>query len=260
MDAPHVEETCIVCGERLEYSFSKTFADFDLGRVDYAKCPECGFMASVTHMRMSFGEWLSLNGSYHSFHGGEEAPDDPRWVRRLRLQSRLIAELAEKGVLSVKRPWLDYGCGDGKLCDMLAGRGLEALKYDRYMTAFPGLIDERQLEAGRPYDLVISTAVFEHLLRREDLDFIPGLLSDKGALALHTWAAATVPEDPSWFYLLPVHCSFFSNMSMSILFRDWGFQCSLYHPEARMWFWLREDAELELEGFVFEHGFVDYWP
>ena len=79
-----------------------------------------------------------------------------------------------------------------------------------------------------------------------------------------------VPRDPNWFYLLPVHCAFFTNTSMQILFEKWGFSSSLYAIDARMWFWFRSEAEgtaialrraglLHDEGYRFKHGFVDYW-
>lgn len=250
---------CMICGTAMTPCFSKTFSRLGLGKVDYVKCPGCGLVISKTHHLMAPEEWNRLNSEYHSFHGGDEAPDDTRWVERLSTQSRVIRDLWGRGLLPDDRGWVDYGCGDGKLCDMLAERGLSVFKYDRYMEPRGDMLSDAEIERRRPFDAVITTSVFEHLRGRRELEDIHGLLSPDGVFILHTWVAETVPLDPGWFYLLPVHCAFYSNRSMDILFREWGFKSSLYHTEARMWFWFRDEKELDIDGFEFKKGFVDYW-
>ena len=101
------------------------------------------------------------------------------------------------------------------------------------------------------------------------LSEIVDLVADAGVMAVHTLVRESIPPDPSWFYLLPVHCSFFTNKSMQILFDKWGFESSIYHIESRMWFWFRQDSDrigsmLEKEGWklgevYFKKAFMDYW-
>jgi hypothetical protein len=125
------------------------------------------------------------------------------------------------------------------------------------------------------YKLVINSAMFEHVIDRESLDFVDGLVADDGVLMLHTFISATVPQDPNWFYLEPhVHTAFHTNRSMDILLGDWGYAASVYAPEARSWFIYKRNApqldlleekirqinaELQREYFFFKRGFVDYW-
>ena len=83
-------------------------------------------------------------------------------------------------------------------------------------------------------------------------------------MALHTLITEEIPRDSNWFYLYPVHVSFFTNKSMKILFNKWGFKSSLYHPESQLWFFFKETKEFD-QGFLNEHnlfykdGFMDYW-
>jgi hypothetical protein len=121
------------------------------------------------------------------------------------------------------------------------------------------------------FDFVITTAVFEHLTLREQFDYVEALLSENGVLGLHTLVCENVPADPTWFYLLPVHCAFHTNRSMEILFRQWGYACSVYNVAAETWLWFKNDsqeveavigwANLRADGphYVFKRGFVDYW-
>lgn len=167
-------------------------------------------------------------------------------------------------------PWIDWGCGDGKLADALSAAGLTTRKYDEFMGAGrAGWLTEAELEQGA-FDLVVSTSVFEHFRRPADVEKVLALVGDSGVCALHTLVRELVPEDPGWFYLLPVHCAFYTNASMQVLFDDWGFSASLYAVDARMWFWFRgcvDEVERSLpglgllpeQGFHFKRAFVDYW-
>ena len=121
------------------------------------------------------------------------------------------------------------------------------------------------------FDFVITTSVFEHFTRREQFDFVQALVSKNGVLGVHTLVCENVPADPRWFYLNPVHCAFHTNRSMEILFRQWGYACSVYNVDAQLWLWFKNDpqdveaaigrANLRAGGlyYVFKRGFVDYW-
>jgi hypothetical protein len=117
---------------------------------------------------------------------------------------------------------------------------------------------------------VFNTSIFEHIRNRETLNSINDLVAEDGILAIHTLVTEVIPQDPNWFYLLPVHCSFFTNKSMQILFDGWGYKASIYHVPSRMWFWFKKRSNFlndlfnsgllnSQEGFYFKQGFMNYW-
>jgi hypothetical protein len=116
---------------------------------------------------------------------------------------------------------------------------------------------------------VFNTSIFEHIRNRKTLNSINALVAEDGILAIHTLVTEVIPQDPKWFYLLPVHCSFFTNKSMQILFDAWGYKVSIYHVPSRMWFWFKKRSDFlndlfdsgllnSQEGFYFKEGFMNY--
>jgi len=265
-------QECLVCASPVHRFFSKDFAgDCGLGEVSYTRCGECGFVSSRTHQEMTEEQWKTLNARYHGGYLGKKSnSDDPRWLERISAQADVIGRLAQASLLPQVRPWVDWGCGDGKLADLLSDAGLATGKYDEFMGArAAGWATTDELQPAS-FDFVISTSVFEHFRRSSDFSRVLELVGSSGVVGLHTMVREAVPRDPNWFYLLPVHCAFFTNTSMQILFEKWGFSSSLYAIDARMWFWFRSEAEgtaialrraglLHDEGYRFKHGFVDYW-
>jgi SAM-dependent methyltransferase len=268
---------CFICQGSCVPYFSKSFAFHGLSLVEYVKCTACGLVISKTHFEMPQSQWERLNEAYHAAYLGTTASnDDPRWLERLDQQRSLIEKFYDAGVIAHQLPWLDYGCGDGKLSQLLAERQLSLLNFDRYCipsVAHQSKVYLSEVELSRTkYDLVVSTSVFEHVRSIETLDEMNRLVSPNGVFAIHTWAGATVPVDPGWFYLLPVHCVFYSNRSMQLLFRRWGYAASVYHVGARMWLWFRkppvaaiQDAVARFNAaggfkeFFYKEDFVDYW-
>lgn len=205
--------------------------------------------------------------------GTPENQDDPKWEVRLTAQAATIVKLAKSNLLVRELPWVDYGCGDGKLANLLTECKLLTLKFDRYMfLGSKGYLTEADLTSTK-YSVVINTSVFEHVRSIETLDKIAGLIAEAGVLALHVLVRESIPQDPTWFYLLPIHCAFYTNKSMQILFDRWGFDSSVYHLESRMWFWFKKNDDalstfkkiIEQEKvagineFYFKKGFMDYW-
>lgn len=265
------ESRCMVCGGTGRHSFSKEFAGLcGLDRVNYHCCDGCGFTWSDTHFRMSPVDWKAVNDFYHRrYFGSEHNADDPRWMERLREQQAFLLPLWREGIFDNSLEAMDYGCGDGKLADMLTASGLPTRKYDKYINhEKPDYLSDGDLQPGR-FGLVINTSVFEHVLALETLDEIAACVNPRrGVLAVHTLVSEKVPRDPAWFYLLPVHVSFFSNRSMSLLMRRWHFEASLYDVEARMWLMFREEAVARRAFNVarttgrdvyVSAGFADYW-
>ncbi len=219
-------------------------------------------------------QWARVNQLFHSkYQGSEHDANDPSWRRRLQAQANTLADLAMAGLIPRRLPWLDFGSGDGSLSMLLASRLAEPRlqNHEPYLPR-AGNTDTTALRP-RSFSFVVSTSVFEHLRTRAQLDEIAGLVADDGAMGLHTVVAETVPTDPDWFYLLPVHCSFFTNDSMARLFEQWGFTTSLYDVEARLWIWFKQDSAAverivaslnsrpgpDTSRYHFKRGFMDFW-
>ncbi len=262
---------CEICGGAAHFDFAKRFDSFGLTEVEYWRCESCGFVLSRTHAEMSAPDWVRMNALCHAaYQGTEDNPLDPRWKSRLAAQAGFIAASASGGLIDPAGRWLDFGCGDGSLSELLSStHGLDLGKYDSYMAGDEGYLDAAALQPGG-FDFVITTSVFEHLTRRDQWDRIEALVSPHGAFAVHTLVAERVPSDPDWFYLQPPHCAFFSNAAMARLFDDWGYRCSIYSVEASLWVWFRSDPDEVLEKLqplnhaglgpvVFKPGFADYW-
>lgn len=254
------------------FFFSKNFNAYTLGQVQYWKCRNCGFTISKTHYDLPNEAWQELNFQYHKAYQGKKSnSDDPNWADRLHIQALVLSDLTDIGLLGRSTRWLDFGCGDGKLSSFLKeSYGIDLLKYDRYMPPQLDFLTDDDLKTGA-FDFVLTTSVFEHFTRREDYDFVESLVSNTGTLGLHTFVSESTPNDPSWFYLLPVHCSFFTNKSMRILFEQWGYKASIYNVEARLWLWFKSDPT-EIQSIIeranrrsnapkyfFKNDFVDYW-
>lgn len=272
---------CLICTGKVTPYFQKDFKGvFELQNVKYERCTRCGFCFARTLYELDDNIWSRLNNNFHS--QVFEVEKDPECIKipsnspirlmrergltRLRKQANTLLTLAKHKIISNKRPWLDWGCGNGSLANHITSQGYPVSKYDKYMySEHSDYIAETELKT--PFNLVINTAVFEHVRHRSTLDEILKPLSDDGAFALHVWVAEDVPINDSWFYLLPVHCSFYTNQSMKILFKEWGFKSSIYHLPSRLWIWFRKEPD-SLQPFIktqipgewfYAKDFVAYW-
>ena len=261
---------CIICHSPMSYSFTKRFDQYGLGEVDYWRCASCEFCASKTHFEMSDARWSELNLAFHSDNNARE--DNP-YNRNQRYfhQATMLQLLARSGQIAAGK-WLDWGCGVGSVARLLHELfGQTLLTFDRYVEPQIHAQREDQLTSCG-YDLVLNTAVFEHVRSRATLDEIESYVAPHGALAVHTLVRGVIPKDESWMYLLPVHCAFHTNRSMQRLMDDWGYRCSVYNEHAKLWVMFKQPAEavqprvealnrlLGWEYLHFKPGFVDYWP
>lgn len=262
---------CMVCAGPVTPFMSKHFhGDCGLNEVQYDRCNDCGFVFSRTHFLMDDATWSGINEAYHlNYFQTDNNPDDPRWLERINAQREAIATLYRAGSIPAHLGAYDYGCGDGKLADLVTASAFKVCKYDRYIAgdASDYLTDE-DIEAGG-FGLVINTSVMEHVRDLETLDAIARSVDPReGILAIHTLVAEHVPQDPDWFYLLPVHLAFFTNRAMEILTERWGFRASVYAVAPRMWFLFRDEEQAQQacevlrgsgEAVSWKAGFVDYW-
>lgn len=260
---------CIICNFSMNYYYTKQFNDYELNQVDYWQCPNCGFCASKTHFDMSEKEWSNLNDAFHSqSHFAKNNPYNRN--QRYFNQALMLSLMVKHELLNVGR-WLDWGSGIGAASLLLKNYfDLELLTYDKFYTPLVNSISIDELKP-RTFDLVVNTAVFEHVRNRDTLDEIESYVGDTGCFAVHTLIPETVPKDPEWMYLLPVHCAFHTNKSMGILMNDWGYKCSVYNEKSKMWVLFRDKANVirpkvdELNKSLgwdylhFKEGFMDYW-
>lgn len=261
---------CIICGSRQTYAFSKHFGRYRLTDVDYWTCERCGFTASKTHVDMSGTAWAQLNLDFHNDHF---ARDDNPYNRNQRYfnQALMISLLTRWGLVHGGE-WLDWGSAEGRLSAQLERHfGLVLHNFDRYLAPALRAVEEAALTPGR-FDLVVNTAVFEHVRSRETLNEIHALVSTNGCLAVHTLVCGGIPRDPDWMYLLPVHTAFHTNRSMELLMSQWGYTCSVYNEHSKLWVMFRGEASdverrvnefnefLGWEYLHFSVGFMAYWP
>ena len=260
---------CIICESSMKFFFSKDFGTYDLTGVDYWKCSNCGFCASKTHFDMLSDEWAALNDTFHSDnHYREDNPYNRN--QRYFNQALMLSLMSKKGLIENGR-WLDWGCGIGSVSLLLRDYfDSELMTYDKYFSPQLNAISKEKL-IENDFNLVVNTAVFEHVRTRSTLDEIESYVSDSGCFAIHTLVPGSVPQDPNWMYLLPVHCAFHTNKSMEILMKQWGYSCSTYNEHSKMWVLFREDIEsvqlkvnvlnrsLGWDYLHFKNGFMDYW-
>lgn len=260
---------CIICDSSMNYFFTKNFNAFGLKDVDYWKCSNCGFSASKTHFDMTYEEWDSLNYAFHSeSHYREDNPYNRN--QRYFNQALMLSLMSKQGLIESGR-WLDWGCGIGSVALLIKDYfDIELMTYDKYFTPQINSIHEKML-VDKGFQLVVNTAVFEHVRDRDTLNEIESYVSDTGCFAIHTLVPEAVPKNPNWMYLLPVHCAFHTNKSMEILMEQWKYNCSVYNEQSKMWVLFREETKevqarvdklnnsLGWEYLHFKNGFMDYW-
>lgn len=256
---------CFVCGGDMSPFMKKSFALKYLDTCEYVRCENCGLVVAKTLYEMPRAQWEALNHECHAAYQHTDAlAIDPRWLERLHAQAEILARLINIGVLEKSARAVDYGAGDGKLSDYLAEKisAPRLLKFDAYMGDENYLPPENLTPAT--FDFVITCSVFEHLLGADDVEKIFALLKDDGIAALHTLVCEEIPRDPNWFYLQPVHATFWTNAAMKKTFRRYGFKGCAYHVESRLWLMFRDEQKfLRLKNsaadFVFADDFIDYW-
>ncbi len=272
------KNSCIICNSEMKFYFQKekycapSMESFtrNLIPVQFDECSECGFLTSKTHKDLSHDEWEKLNTEFHHFSetGGRDRTgfNQPPYAD----QAMMIELLACNGLIDTTS-MLDYASGYGTLSHIQRKYfNREIPCYDRYVrNPAHQYIDEPQKKA---WSTVINSAMFEHVLTRQDLDDVNALVSDTGSLLIHTVVVERVPQDPDWFYTdVPVHTVVHTNRSMSLLMQQWGYQSSIYSPKSKTWALLKRphsevkpivdeiNNELQTRYLYSKEGFVDYW-
>ncbi len=268
---------CIICCSNSRYYFSKTYSEspFDnmmryIGEVDYYKCENCGFVISCTHAQLNEKQWENLNYSFHSYienSNNEKKGNQPPYAE----QAMMLSFLGKNRIIRID-DIVDYAAGYGTLSKILFKyHGIKIKKFDKFIQNENQdvYINEKELKT---YKTVINSAMFEHILKRSDLERLNNTVAVDGCLIIHTVVCENVPNDPNWFYLRqPVHTAFHTNRSMEILMKQWGYRSSIYSPQSKCWVLLKDkiekvekkidqlNNELQHPWFYCKNGFVDYW-
>lgn len=272
---------CLICESRMEYYFSKEYiekpySDYmkEIGKVDYYRCKNCGFVISRTHIEMENVKWEKLNDIHHYFEKQKqdtleseknESPNPPPYLQ----QAAMINLLQKNGILSQENI-LDFAGGYGTLQNILEKYyNIFSLIYDPFVNS-PGKKYVKKEELGK-YKTVLNSAMFEHIRNRNDLDNVNRLVDEDGSLIIHTVICENIPKDGNWFYINPVHCAFHTNKSMDILMNQWGYISSIYCPTSKCWVFFKKEpnnltekiininVELQEPYLYYKKGFVDYW-
>ena len=268
---------CMICDSGSSYYFSKTyqehpFDDFmrDIGKVDYYKCNRCGFVISKTHSELDAAQWNELNDKFHHYHensGIDKQINQPPYPE----QAMMLSLLGRNKIIDTES-MIDFAAGYGYLSNILSKyHDLHLPIFDPYIQNSNSMRYIRKVEL-KTYKTVINSAMFEHVVKRADLDQVNNLVDPDGCLIIHTIVCENVPNDPDWFYLRPsVHTAFHTNKSMEILMKQWNYRSSIYSPKSKCWVLLRDtieriegtittlNEELQSAWFYCKNGFVDYW-
>ena len=205
---------CIICNAQAEYYFSKTYTEHpydelmrEIGDVKYYKCTHCGFTISKTHAELSAEKWAVLNEQFH--HDIENSKlgskgNQPPYIE----QAMMLLLLGKNNIVDISN-MLDYAAGYGTLSKILSKYfQLHLPIYDPFIkNGDPARYIRKQ--SLKPCKTVINSAMFEHILTREDLDHVNELVDNDGCLILHTVICENIPNNPDWFFLRPpVHTAF----------------------------------------------------
>ncbi len=265
-----MQDKCIICGNSTENYFQKDFNSEYLGKCEYRICKNCGFVFNKTMYDMDDTQWEKVNASFHnkewSIIQGRNFKHNPPY-----LQQALFLKILQNEGIILPDNWLDYASGHGKLSEITKKYfDLKLIPYEKFISQSEGY----KLIKNNPdmkFNVVFSSALFEHIRSLEPIEEMVSLLNENGTLLIHTLIRENIPKDPQYFYLLLVHCSLFTNKSMEILMKKFGFKYSIYSPVAKTWALFKnkpENIEQKIENinsflgnnYLYQKdGFMDYW-
>lgn len=268
---------CMICDSIMNYYFSKEYLEkpFNLfmkniGKIQYYKCNGCGFVISKTHSELSSELWNKLNAEFHHYIEHHyiipEKINPPPYLE----QVMMIYILLQNQIIN-HTGMLDFAGGYGTSSKLLKKYfNLKMDIYDPYIQNND--VNYIDIDTTKRYGVVFSSAMFEHITNRDDLEKLNSVVSEEGCLILHTVICENIPNDPDWFYLeAPVHCAFHTNKSMTELMRQWNYMDSIYCPTSKCWVLFKKDSkyrfetintinkELQRSYLYYKKGFVDYW-
>ena len=261
---------CIICGTETENFIQKTFNEWNTETLNYRKCKNCGLVYSDTVYNWSKEEWEKYNKAIHLntlARVKNNLEHHPPFI-----QQALFFKVLQENNLIKNGNWIDYASGVGVLSELMEKYfNLKLIPYEKFLTESEGvkLLKENP---NLKFDIVFSSALFEHIRSIEPIEEMISLLKEDGVLMVHTVVTENIPHDNNWFYFyLPVHCTFFTNKAMQCLMDKYSFNYSIYCPIAKTWAFFRNipaDIDKIIENINIslynkylygKSGFMDYW-
>lgn len=180
----------------------------------YYRCSDCGFLFAPEIYGWTLEEFSQ------KIYNSQYIEIDPDYVE---LRPRQNAEFLESRLGSVKGrlKHLDFGGGNGSLCQTLSKCGWNTISYDPFSSP-------NQVLPSEKYDLVTAFEVIEHAPDiNAFMKTMRELLSESGVLLLTTSLSDehVVPGSRlTWWYASPRngHISIFSSASLERLFSNYG--------------------------------------
>lgn len=221
---------------------------------------------------MSENIWAKLNDDFHSYienTSNEKIGNQPPYLE----QAVMLKILSQNQIID-SNDMLDYAGGLGILSKILSKYfNLKSSIFEPYMQDLTSsnlfYVKEIDLKQSK---VVINSAMFEHITKREHLDHVNSLVSDDGVLILHHVVCENIPKNPNWFYILPpVHSALHTNKSMKLLMKQWGYVSSIYCPSSKCWVLFKKEPpnlldkikaineEQQTNYLYYKEGFMDYW-
>lgn len=269
-----MKDQCIICGNDITYAFTKEYQppyDYFLNSSHYYKCNSCGFTCSDTVFKMEYDAWCKLNFDFHTLFENKMLGEDinePPYIE----QATMINILVKNNI--IKTNMLDYAGGYGTLSKILLKYfDLSLPVYDPYVTDnTTDTVQYVKEENLIKVNVVVTSALFEHVRKRADLDNINNLVTEDGVMIIHTVVCENIPNDPNWFYITPpVHSALHTNKSMDILMKQWGYVSSIYCPSSKCWVLFKKEPEnlksniesinklFQTDYLHYSTGFMNYW-
>lgn len=203
--------SCAICGGNMVKWHTAKFKNYGpLSQLTYVRCQNCQFIFAHEYASFTPDDLKIINATYHdammaSNMKSEWGNTDSFRPTRMEIQKDIL-----RTVIANYDTAVDYACGNGDLTNSFD----KFTRYDKYYN--PCVLADK-------YDLVVCTSYIEHIYDIDELHRVFSLVGDKGAMLLHTWIGCKEDQYPSNEYMLAVHCSFFSNKSLQIACKKYGF-------------------------------------
>lgn len=198
---------CVVCNNPMYRAFVVPFGGkCGLGDVLYEKCGVCGVVRSRGHEEMSEDVFGALcKRAFAEYDEGK-----PGYMAETQRRAEACLSL-----LTQRPRWkrcLDYGCGEGRVADILADSGRVVLKYDPYMGY------RLDVQAAQ-YDVLIAMSVVEHLRDSEAVEHFVRSARKAKVVIIQTETRWVWAKDGC----VPAHCLLFTPVALSLLLARAGF-------------------------------------
>jgi hypothetical protein len=189
--------------------------------ISYRRCADCGFLFTD-----AFDDWSEAQFGEHIYNDGYAAVDPDYQLSRPRNNAGLVDRLW--GQYKEQLRVLDYGGGNGVLCETLRAAGYPvAVSYDPLVPQYA------QRPEGK-FNLVTCFETFEHM--PDPLAGIASILAsvDEPGFVMLSTVVQPMEFDKiglDWWYIGPRngHISIFSHQALVLAWQRYGYQLVSFH-------------------------------